>query len=113
MKTITTNNRTLLFVEVPETAHHFSIEQGYLTWLNVSDSEDVLAQLPSGNYRFIATTDMITEEQADKIIERSKFNKQLYRNYQFEGVESFAIDGFTSLLRKHSIAGRHAIIEVI
>jgi len=113
MKTITINNRTLLFVEVPETAHHFSIEQVYLTWLNVSDSEDVLAQLPSGNYRFIATTDTINEEQADKIVDKSAYSRMLYLNYQFGGVNEYALDSFKSLLKHHSITGRHAIIEVL
>lgn len=129
MKTITTNNRTLLFVEVPETAHHFSIEQGYLTWLNVSDSEDVLAQLPSGNYRFISTTDTITEQQAAELVEcmsRPTGGDDYmiyYKRYTgsqedadfpwFSEMNNGASKSFATLLQHHSITGRHAIIEVI
>lgn len=118
MKTIKINNRTLLFVEVPEDARNFGFRSGHFSY-QLPDMEYEAKLVPEvrlknkGRLTFIATTDTITEEQADKIIERSKFNKQLYRNYQFEGVESFAIDGFTSLLRTHSITGRHAIIEVL
>lgn len=117
MKTITTNNRTLLFVEVPSPSdgggfriesNTFRYEQyGWKGWSTKS------IELPCGTYRLIATTDTITEEQAVGIVERSKFNNQLYHNYQFKGVEPLAIDSFTSFLRKHSITGRNAIIEVL
>lgn len=101
MKQITTNNRTLLFVEVPE---DWTREDYILHWKSEHYAK------PNHNYRFIATTDTITEEQADKIVDKSAYNRMLYLNYQFGGVNEYALDSFKSLLKHHSITGRHAIL---
>lgn len=84
MKQVTTNNRTLLFVEVPEDAIEITLtELGRLDYMTNGGMDYTM--LPSGNYRFIATTDTIPADL-----------------------------GITdTLLAEHSITGRHAIIEVL
>ena len=103
MKTITTNNRTLLFVEVPKDADRSQI------------IAEISEHLIAGGI-FIADTKTITEEQAGKIVER--FSHATWRNYEclpqyLENIMRCALDSFSSFLRKHSITGRHAIIEVL
>ena len=128
MKTITTNNRTLLFVEVPEDAIEITLtELGRLDYMANGGMDYTM--LPSGNYRFIATTDTITEEQAAMFVgkgrvgyahygERVKhYNSPLISAMMANGgsVEIYyttALESFESLLQHHSITGRHAIIEV-
>jgi len=129
MKTITTNNRTLLFVEVPEDAIEITLtELGRLDYMANGGMDYTM--LPSGNYRFIATTDTITEEQAAMFVgkgrvgyahygERVKhYNSPLISAMMANGgsVEIYyttALESFESLLQHHSITGRHAIIEVV
>lgn len=86
MKTITTNNRTLLFVEVPEDADRFVLIhcRTRLAWFYPTYKR---IDLPDTDYdrKFIATTDNIPADL-----------------------------GITdTLLAEHGITGRHAIIEVL
>lgn len=118
MKTITTNNRTLLFVEVPSPSdgggfriesNTFRYEQyGWKGWSTKS------IELPSGNCNFIAATDTITEQQAEMFVEKKHDNPLYFRNYYVEnGACMYATVSFATLLQHHSITGRHAIIEVL
>lgn len=112
MKTITTNNRTLLFVEVPEDADNFTIEDDKLYYSDkiFKDAGGGWEILPEGNYRLIATTDTITEEQAANIVKRK--DNGMYIDYLHYGEPYHnATISFKSLLQHHSITGRHAIIE--
>ena len=89
MKTITTNNRTLLFVEVPEDAQFLRVlHDGYghaTLFYHISEAGGFTKFLPDGEYEFIATTDTIPSDL-----------------------------GITdTLLAEHGITGRHAIIEVL
>lgn len=103
MKTITTNNRTLLFVEVPEDA---------------TDTEcrtAVLAQHFDRDYNYIATTDTITEKQAAMFVgmHDPKYGVYYVSYTDINRMYSRAKTSFKTLLKHHSITGRHAIIEVI
>lgn len=103
MKTITTNNRTLLFVEVPKDATDMECRTA------------VLAQCFDRDYNFIATTDTITEQQAAMFVDNMD-RDWLYRDYTtpyIHHVYTTALYSFKSLLQHHSITGRHAIIEVL
>ena len=142
MTTIKTNNRTLLFVEVMNDAYNILIEDDCQLTFNQGDWEyDDLGKcvdtpirictfLGKSKYRFIATTDTITEEQAAMFVgkgrvgyahygERVKhYNSPLISAMMANGgsVEIYyttALESFESLLQHHSITGRHAIIEVI
>ena len=94
MKTITTNNRTLLFVEVPEDAGGFKItintmgvKYSLRYSVRLSDFGRKTTYLPISDTicKFIATTDTIPADL-----------------------------GITdTLLAEHGITGRHAIIEVL
>lgn len=101
MKTITTNNRTLLFVEVPEDATDITLnELGRLDYLTQGGMD--YAMLPSGNYRFIATTDKVALVDKINILGGGVFHPNLDWDSYFE-----------CFLEKHGITGRHAIIEVL
>ena len=131
MKTITTNNRTLLFVEVPEDADGFIVGFTAMCW-DLGKPTVGIAYFPVSHntYRLIATTDTITEEQAAMFVgkgrvgyahygERVKhYNSPLISAMMANGgsVEIYyttALESFESLLQHHSITGRHAIIEVV
>ena len=106
MKTITTNNRTLLFVEVPSPSegggfrietNTFRYEQyGWKGWSTKS------IELPSGNYRFIATTDTINLADKIGVLGGGAFHS----NSEWDSY-------FQAFLKIHSITGRHAIIEIL
>jgi len=110
MKTITTNNRTLLFVEVPVKASRSQV------------IAEISEHLINGKI-FIATTDTVTEEQATEIVEKVKSTLGIEKCFKFYGFESVtgkvrpaldtALNSFQTFLQHHSITGRHAIIEVL
>lgn len=109
MKQITTNNRTLLFVEVPEDiiVRTVSISTGaYLryrtekctsTWSHI--------KIPQASYHFHGLTDTITEQQASELVGSP------ITDFAYEYKSS--IEQLQELLQHHSITGRHAIIEVL
>lgn len=103
MKTITTNNRTLLFVEVPQDATDMECRTA------------VLAQCFDKDYNFIATTDTITEEQAAMFVEKHdpKYGIYYVSYKDINRMYSRSKTSFKSLLQHHSITGLHAIIEVL
>jgi hypothetical protein len=136
MKTITSNNRQWLFIEMPDTNsfgfHTQKVgETTFLCWQRkVGEKESFFGNcsipLPSGHCIFHSTTTDITEEQAAEIVDEERLDipvkSESFRNY-VDGIHrcdigitlgySFAIDSFASLLQHHSITGRHAIIEII
>jgi len=141
MKTIKINNRTLLFVEVPDEAiaelMHVD-NTGLFTCLDCMvifsgnppepDHEEwrtlLEVQLPTGNYRLITTTDTITEKQAAMFVDNWDGSHkdttftispliEMVQNLSIELGESITLLKFKSLLQHHSITGRHAIIEVL
>lgn len=111
MKQITTNGKTLIFVPMPEDANEITLtELGRLDYMTNGGMDYTM--LPSGNYRFIATTDTITEEQAMEFVKRK--DNGMYIDYLHYGEPYHnAVTSFKSLLQQHSITGRHAIIEQI
>jgi hypothetical protein len=113
MKQLKINNRDYVFVPVPDGATDISVGFSVMRW-GIAGKADFL-QLPFTEqiYVLIADTKTITEEQAVEIVEKSIYNSRLYLNYQFGGVNEYALDSFKSLLKHHSITGRHAIIEKI
>lgn len=124
MKTITTNNRTLLFVEVPEGADISDMQMiaddefAYSIPNPDPDYNDYITKyvhLHSGMYRYIATTDTITEQQADMLVKNNGMG--CYDNHKGKPDEIYtcttALESFATFLQHHSITGRHAIIEGI
>lgn len=119
MKTITTNNRTLLFVEVPEDARNFGFRSGHFSY-QLPDMEYEAKLVPEvrlknkGRLTFIATTDTITEKQAAMFVEKKHDNPFYFKNYYVEnGACMYVSVSFATLLQHHSITGRHAIIEIL
>lgn len=113
MKTINTNGKELLFVPVPEDANEITLtELGRLDYMTNGGMDYTM--LPSGNYRFISATDTITGYQAHEIVEKSSLSEALYKDYEEKKI-GYAVNiySFDSMLRKHSITGRHAILQLI
>lgn len=126
MKTITTNNRRLIFVEVPDgaIAELMHVDNtGLFTCLdcmvifsgNPPEPDHgewctlLEVQLPTGNYRLIATTDTITEQQAAMFVKEDEDDGYV-PFVESERTYSHALSAFEALLQHHSITGRHAII---
>ena len=106
MKTITTNNRTLLFVEVPEDAQFLRVlHDGYghaTLFYHISEAGGFTKFLPDGEYEFIATTDKIDLVDKIDILGGGVFHSNSDWDRYFQ-----------TFLDTHSITGRHAIIEVL
>lgn len=87
MKQVTTNNRTMIFVEVPEDAYGFYIHYAseHLEFYRSKGFIQISKIKVGYDRKFIATTDTIPSDL-----------------------------GITdTLLAEHGITGRHAIIEVL
>jgi len=64
--------------------------------------------------KFLCTTTDITEYIAAGIVETSQYDPYYFVNYEFKAMHyKTAVDSFLSLLQKHSLTGRYAIIQVI
>jgi len=132
MTTLTLNNRTFLFVPVPDEAEHLNIQytlDGTILQA-LHEGKEWRRYLPQSiEYILIATTTDITEEQAGEIVDTAHRSDNEYwesdlmngdwvsgyANYIDDLRNHFicALDSFASLLQHHSITGRHAIIEKI
>jgi hypothetical protein len=111
MKQITTNGKDWLFVEIPEDANNLQIHrqiQFNVTVNNVFGEVDV----SEGDWVFFATTDHVTEEQADMIVQRS-LNAKYYIHYTFSGITDKVTESFKSFLTHHNLTGRYAILRKI
>lgn len=118
MKTITSNNRTWGFVEVPEGATDIHVDEYtahrilmYLLGLRYYGT-----QLPNANYRLHAISDAITEEEAACVVERYK--DKGYCWYEFGGkLDKYWCEhahiSFSSFKVAHNLTGRYAILEII
>jgi hypothetical protein len=121
MININSNGKDWLFVEIPE-----GIAQTIVTYwggipsieFRVIKTQDIgHIELPKGNYLLCATTDNITEEKADMIVERVVKQDGTLVGYQ-DHEERYpcplfdtALDSFPSFLMKHNLTGRYAILR--
>ena len=83
MKSVTINGREFLFVEVPEDAHNFEIdEDGWFFYsLDYSIFGDAI-KLPSGSYRILCKASEAGEEESKEVVEKvSGWSKELFYGY--------------------------------
>jgi hypothetical protein len=103
------NGREWLMVEVPEDARDIQYYPNSNTidyWKHDHTTSSGEVQLPSGTWRIHSDSLTITEEQAGEIVDKSHYNRSLYKDYQFGGIQVEAITSYRSLLRSKQINSR-------
>lgn len=131
MHEIKTGKARIMLVEVPEWATDLELLEFSTTYAGDAKnppnyfrlmyrkgkevSSDYNVKLPSGNYTYLCTTTDITEEIAAGIVDDHRRYIGEYKDYDLNtspdnGRYSTAKWSFKSLLQKHSLTGRYAIL---
>lgn len=129
MTKITTQSGEWLFVEVPEGAHDFSIAKNilgnefslkYRSYVHAGKTKVTYGPHSKTKIEFHSSTDTITGPQAAEIVESTiagthaafGIPEDIFLDYYFGGFrETTAAKSLLSLLRKHSLTGRYAILR--
>lgn len=105
MKEVTTNNQTILLVEVPEDVTGFNLHHNILLYPLGNDDVDGI-RLPIGQYQILGKSTELSEEQMKEIC-ATRFNGANYHDYLKENVWFKTVqESYLSLLEDNGIVDR-------